>query len=102
MDCTACNGPIDWRKIDGRWQCFNAGTDVIHWDGCAQRRWGQVKATGTRFVRADHSGYRDSIHGTKLDWQRSKAIRGSRYRPVDCRCGVPPWEWCMHSFEVRS
>lgn len=98
--CKSCGGNVDWKKDSGRWQCFNAGTEVDHWDSCSARRWKQTVATGTRFENERQrngdmfSGYEKSIHGTRLDHIEKPMIFGKKYKPDGCDCGLPPWELC--------
>lgn len=101
--CKSCGGNIKWTKLEGRWRCFNAGTEVDHWDACSKRRWAQVKATGERFEnqvpksdKQTRSGYAKSIHGTKFDRIAAKSIKGIHYKPSgQCRQCVPPWSVCQ-------
>lgn len=91
--CKQCGGDVCWVQIDGRWHCHDAdGSD--HWDTCAKRKWKQVKSTGQRFETAKESGYRNSIHGTKLDWIGGKVVTGKNWKRDGCDCGLPPWEIC--------
>lgn len=106
--CKDCGGTVDWKQIDGRWRCFNAGTEVDHWDACSKNRWRQTVKTGERFENeptrtesgkvdgGSRDGYRNSVHGTKLDRVSSTVVRGKNYRPVQHQpgCEVPPWEVC--------
>ena len=78
--CKACGARVAWKLTDGRWQCFNPDAS-IHWDQCSKRKWDQVKSTGTKFTGKDHlgreiAGYKNSVHGTKLERIRSKVIHG--------------------------
>lgn len=93
--CKQCGGEIRWTRENDRWQCYNAGTDEIHWDTCSRRRWQQTKATGVRFENESQTGYTRSVHGTKLESTTGKWITGSDYREdTSCRNCVPPWEVC--------
>jgi hypothetical protein len=99
-DCKSCGAPVEWKKIDGRWYCHNAGTQTDHWDSCSKRRWQQTVSTGERFdnLKLDKkrtaSGYKNSIHGMKFDHIEVKSIKGKHYKPDGCDCGRPPWELC--------
>lgn len=98
--CKTCGGLVLWVKIQGRWHCHNKdGSD--HWDLCSKRKWQQVKETGERFenVKPDRdtiiSGYRNSIHGTKLSRDARRAVKGDQYqRSPECKDCAPPWEVC--------
>lgn len=94
--CQQCGGDVVWTKIDGRWRCFNAGTQTDHWDTCSRRRWQQTVATGERFVSAMNSGYARSVHGTKFDRISSGVMRGRDYHPIEHTptCEAAPWEPC--------
>ena len=57
-----CGLQVEWRLKgnDGkkpRWQCFNAGTDIAHWDSCSAARTKRVMAEGTPFKDANGEGY---------------------------------------------
>lgn len=94
--CRKCGDDINWVQQDGRWRCYNAGTEIDHWDSCSRRRWEQTVATGERFVEKHRSGYRKSVHGTKIDRMTSGVIRGENYKPVTHQpgCTAAPWEDC--------
>jgi hypothetical protein len=92
---------VKWLKIEGRWNCHNAdGSD--HWDLCSKLRWQQTVDTGKRFEGKDNrkqkiTGYKDSIHGTKLDSIESKLTVGKdRSKEIShiAGCNIPPWESC--------
>lgn len=99
-NCTECGGEVEWLKIKGRWHCHNLdGSD--HWDLCSKRKWQQVKETGERFEneKPDRhtivSGYRKSIHGTKLSRDARRPVKGSQYLiSGKCKQCMPPWEIC--------
>jgi hypothetical protein len=103
--CKSCGASVEWTKKEGRWFCFNPGTQTDHWDSCSKRRWTQTKSTGKRFenMKVDKnttaSGYAHSIHGTKFDHIEKKSITGKRYKPDGCDCGLPPWELCKPNCE---
>ena len=84
---------------DGKWQCLNPDA-TIHWDQCSANRWEQVKATGTKFEDKDHlgreiAGYKDSIHGTKLERISAKVIKGKKFKAAPARdLGLLPWTGC--------
>ena len=105
--CEQCGAGVVWvRDIYGRWQCFNAGTDIDHWDSCSKRRWEQTVATGTPFENEksvdangkpiEVSGYANSVHGTKLrqiDFHKAKA-KGFHPFQHQPGCEALPWETC--------
>ena len=102
--CAKCRGEIVWKMIDGRWRGLNPnGSD--HWDACSKRRWKQVVATGKRFENKRNdkgeitSGYKDSVHGTKLDQIRApkKVGRPRKILSGNCRGCVPPWDVCPNA-----
>jgi hypothetical protein len=97
-NCKQCGAAVIWTQTDGRWRCFNAGTETDHWDSCSKRRWEQVKATGKHFDHDRVAGYAGSIHGTKYYRISSGVIRGRQFpKPqvyAQCRQCVPPWEEC--------
>ena len=97
--CKSCGAEVVWKKESVRWQCYQPDGRTVHWDACSARRWDQVKMTGERFETAERSGYRNSVHGTKLD-RISVQAKGTRplgviYRgDPPCRRCVPAWEVC--------
>jgi hypothetical protein len=96
--CRECGASVIWRRSGGRWQCFNADGATIHWDSCSQRRWTQVKATGTRFETETEAGYANSIHGTKFDLLIADGPK--REIPTCANC-VPPWEVCPNRCPIE-
>ena len=98
--CKKCGAKVRWKKVEGRWQCFNLD-GVIHWDTCSKNRWDQVKRTGQRFEEEMRSGFKRSMHGDKFDHIGQKEIIGKDYKPDGCKCGLPPWELCKPDCEHR-
>lgn len=94
--CKSCGSDVIWRRIDGRWYCYNEDGSE-HWDRCSAIRWEQTKATGVFFSKNGDSGYRNSVHGTKMSRQSSGFIRGKDYREDCCDCGLPAWEICSQN-----
>lgn len=108
--CRQCGGSVVWKLEASGWKCYQADGVTAHWDHCAKRRWDQTVSTGERFENEDcvqvgtqivdgASGYRKSIHGTKLDRIEGRRIAGKQYRPDGCNCGLPPWDTCKPDCE---
>lgn len=110
--CYQCAGEVIWKRAPGKKpQCFELDGVTSHWDTCSTRRWAQTKATGQRFKGKQEresgergklrvTGYRGSVHGTKLDEITAPRITGDLYRKrIPCgrdagECTQPPWEHC--------
>jgi hypothetical protein len=88
---------VSWIQTNGRWQCFNAGTDTIHWDTCSAERFRKIQETGRAFSTPPADGYitplkRSGVQFTRLSAQE---IIGKDYQTSGaCRNCVPPWEKC--------
>lgn len=101
--CKQCGLTVEWRRVDGRPQCFNPDGS-IHWDLCSKTKFERIKREGEFFDQPMAAGY---IHPSKLQYTRLNAepIRGKKYRPDRCDCGLPPWELCKpdcsHAIGVR-
>lgn len=105
-ECKECGSEIVWVRDGRKWRAVNPGTDRDHWDSCSAKKWQRVVETGEAFTdrkvtvngqRLTVSGY-DTPTGPKYSMMSAKAIRGENYVEVQCDCGVPPWEVCIHSF----
>lgn len=111
--CHACGLTVIWRRENGKPKCYNEDGATIHWDTCSKRRWEQVKETGKRFTGKQEresgkrgkllvTGYKGSVHGTKLDMIKAPMITGANYKHVPCgrergECTQPPWEDCAQA-----
>lgn len=93
--------------------CYDADGVTIHWDSCSKNRWQQVKATGERFQGKQEresgergkllvTGFRNSVHGTKLDMIKAPVIKGANSTRTPCgrdrgECTHPQWEACAQA-----
>lgn len=92
--CKKCASQIDWRKTEGRWRCFNAGSETDHWDTCKTREWDMIVAAGVRFEDKSGTGYLTK-HGKRHDKKSAGVHTGLLYKPSgDCAGCIEPWEVC--------
>ena len=54
-----CGMEVYWRRPigGGTPQCFNSGTDIVHWDSCSQARTKRVMAEGAPFADEKGEGF---------------------------------------------
>jgi hypothetical protein len=91
--CSKCDQPIAlYKNARGRWvPCNPDGSD--HFDQCSRAVMARVMRDGLYFSNKDAAGYeyRGRVKFVRLS---KESVRGSRYVPDGCDCGLPPWELC--------
>lgn len=94
--CKECGSEVEWREENKGLQCFNAGTDVSHWDKCSQLKFERIKRTGEFFKETRAEGYITEFKrsGVQYTMQSSGVRRGKHAISKECGDCVPPWEVC--------
>ena len=82
--CTKCALPVNWVRVQGKWQCFNPDGGV-HWDLCSQERTRVVQRDGMPFKDEKGDGF---IHGGKKKYMHMVAYT-DRGKPVKSLEGKP-------------
>lgn len=92
--CKKCDSDIDWKQVNGKWLCHNAGTTRDHWDLCSKLTFDKMKSSGVFFKEGNKEGY-ILPNGHKYVTRQSVTIRGKDYKPSgDCAGCCAPWEVC--------
>ena len=96
--CKSCGASVDWKRESGsgKWQCFNAGTQVDHWDQCSKNKFERIKRTGEYFEDGKTKGYITALKPSGVQYtQQSKRVRGNLYKLSGyCADCCAPWEVC--------
>lgn len=100
--CGQCGSTVVWLRDGDRKKCENPdGSD--HWDRCSQLRFERVKRTGEFFtgtrtnseeMKLHVEGYRSPFKTQLTLIRLDKLIKGKKWKPDGCDCGLPPWELC--------
>ena len=101
--CKQCGLSVTWKEVDGKWLCWNAGTETDHWDSCSQARFERIKREGQFFSDELAEGYYTDLKRSGVQYTRltAKAKPGRPKVINTCDNCVPPWETCPNGCSIE-